>query len=147
MGREAYLARLVLGRSAFEAPLRDENGDLLLGGQAHIHDDKSYVQQWDDRGHPKNLTSQQRAKQFRKAQNEVLEACGVIIRKDAANKKKQSAKDVPEDHQLDFLNEENKIGFMLKCLDRFSSNIVTWWVDCLRKRILVTHKFCKTDLS
>lgn len=141
MGREAYLARLALGRSAFDAPLRDENGDFVLGGQSHINDDKSYVQQWDEKGHPQNITSERRVKQLHKAQNEVLEACGVIIRKDAANKRKQSAKEATEDHKLDVLKEENKIGFMLKCLDRFSSNVLSWWVDCLRKRVLVSEDF------
>lgn len=135
MGREAYLTRVVLGRSAFGPPLRDENGEFVLGGQARIHDDQSYTQQWDERGHPQNLTSERRAKAFQKAQNEVLEACGVIIRKDAAKKKKQSLKEVPEGHQLSILDDENKIGFMVKCFDRFHGELLTWWVGKLRMRL------------
>ncbi|KAK5099397.1 hypothetical protein LTS08_005979 [Lithohypha guttulata] len=136
MGREAYLARLALGRSAFGPPLRDENGDFVLGPQARAHDDRSYTQHWDERGHPQNVDSTQRAKQFQKAQNEVLEACGVIIRKDAAKRQRRSARELPEEDQLELINEENNIGFLFKCGDRFLGYCLTWWIGSLRRRWL-----------
>lgn len=138
MGRDAYLARVALGRSAFGPPLRDENGELFLGGQARLHDDKSYVQQWDERGHPMNPASEAQAKQYRKAQNEVLEACGVIIRKDSARKLQQSAHELTDEQQAEILAEENRLGFMLKCFDRFAGNLLTWWISGLRGRLLVS---------
>ena len=155
MGREAYLARVVLvkltffcdsqkpdthlqGRSAFEEPLRNENGDFVLGGQARAFDDKSYVQQWDERGHPRNIESERRAKRLRKAQNEVLAACGVIVKKDEDRKKRERREETPEDSQLVVLDDENWVGLMLRCVDRFSGNILTWWINSLRRRSIVS---------
>lgn len=137
MGRDAYLARVALGRSAFGPPLRDENGDLFLGGRARLADDIGYSQQWDDRGHPVHPASEAHAKQYRKAQNEVLEACGVIIRKDTARKLKKSVHELSEEQQAEILAQENSLGFIMKCFDRFAGNFLTWWVSSLRSRLLV----------
>lgn len=138
MGREAYLNRVVLGRSAFEAPLRDDEGNFILGGQARLHDDPSYEQQWDERGHPHNPESERRARKFRQAQNEVLQACGVIVRKDAAKNERRRQRELPRYTQLADVEEENNTGFLFKGIDRISGIISSWWLHNLRKRLMVS---------
>lgn len=136
MGRDSYLTRITLGRSAFGDPLRDENGALVLGRQARCFDDRHYEQKWDDRGHPRNSESERLFTRFCKAQNEVLLACGVVVRKNDTQNRKQKRRQVPESAQLESLDAENKLGFMLKCADRLSGNFLTWWTNVLRRRLM-----------
>lgn len=137
MGREAYLARLAFGRSAFGPPIRDQNGDFVVGDHVHNRDDVGYRQQWDDRGHPKNVASVQSGKDYRRAQNEVLEACGIVIRKNAARRRDPTIQDPSNDEQLERLKDENNEGFALKYGDRFGGYLLTWWLESSRKRWLV----------
>ena len=113
----------------------------MLGAQARAFDDQSYVQRFDDRGHPQNLESDHRSKRFRKAQNEVLAACGVVVRRDGNRKRTQDRTEVPEDAQLMVLQDENKIGLMSKCMDRLTGDVLTWWVNSLRRRLTVRSVF------
>ena len=114
------------------------NGDLVLGGQARAFDDQSYIQQFDDRGHPTNLESERCSKRFRKAQNEVLAACGVVVRRDADRKRKQDQTKRHEDAQLMVLQNENNIGLVAKCMDRLTGDVLTWWISSLRMRLTVS---------
>lgn len=113
----------------------------MLGGQARAFDNQSYVQQFDDRGHPQNLESERRSKRFRKAQNEVLAACGVVVRRDENRKRTQDPTRVHEDVQLMVLQDENKIGLMLKCMDRLTGDVLAWWINSLRRRLTVRNVF------
>lgn len=124
------------GRSAFQAPLRDENDEILIGTYSRTIDDPSYRQQWNERGHPQNLESEQRAKQLRKAQNDVLQACGFIVRKDAERRKE--APNVPWDQKYELVKKENTVGFMFKSLDRLGGMLSSWWAISLRRRIMVS---------
>lgn len=135
MGRQAYLSRLALGRSAFEAPLKDENGDFIIGARARANDDKSHQQEWDDRGHPQNKKSEDTAKNYRMSQNQILEACGVLVKRDAFEKvKKENAKRVSE---TALAMSENQSGMILKASDRILGLVLTWWSTSLRRRLMV----------
>ena len=135
MGREAFLARKTLGRSAFDSPLKADDGECVLGGQTHIYDDRNYVQQWNERGHPVNTESDRRDKEFKMAQMEVFEACGIVIRKDSAMKERRFAKRVVENHQIQDLENENLAGMILKYSDRQGGLFLTWWLFAIRRRI------------
>ncbi|KAI4287433.1 MAG: hypothetical protein L6R35_003306 [Caloplaca aegaea] len=104
MGIQAYLTRLALGRSAYDplerVPLPDQPEESQ--SQQHSHEQTSpqderqrnesrnlceqsvsrYIQDYDDKGHPQNLTSQELSRRSRRAQNEVLAIAGVIQRPD-----------------------------------------------------------------
>lgn len=137
MGREAYLNRVVLGRSAFEAPLRDGDGNFILGNHVRDRDDRSYEQQWNERGRPYNPESERKSKKFHQAQNEVLHACGVIISKDLAKVEKHKRREVPRSTRLAEIEEENNIGFFFKGIDRVNGVISTWWLQSLRRQLMV----------
>lgn len=127
------------GISAFQEPLRDENGDFVLGGQAHKFDNIGYVQQWDERGYPQNPISQRQAKRFDRSQNEILQACGLVVRKNAEEKKKKRRGDeISESFQLKIVEEENETGFLLKFFDNLAGDLLTWWIRSLKKRLLVS---------
>lgn len=124
------------GRSAFEPPLRDENGDFILGPYVHQSNRLSYAQKWDDRGHPFNPESKASAKRLRKAQNEVLQACGVIVHNDT--RVKSDLDNLRPETAVEIITEENKIGVLLKGIDRISALMMTWGIASLRRRIMVS---------
>lgn len=120
--------------------MRDEHGEFILGGQAHRFDDISYRQQWDRRGHPYNPVSERQAKRFYKSQNEILQACGLVVRKDAEKKRKRKSRELPESTQLKIVENENETGFVLKYVDNLAGDLLTWWICNLKKRLLVSRK-------
>lgn len=80
----------------------------------------------------------QNAKRFYRSQNEVLQACGLVVRKNAEKKRKRKGDGIPEKDQLDLLKEENETGFILRFVDSIAGDPLTWWVVNLKKRLLVS---------
>ncbi|KAL9095618.1 MAG: hypothetical protein Q9165_002050 [Trypethelium subeluteriae] len=114
MGRQAFLTRIALGRSAFE-PLEqnqssedqvdvfrqcdleedpsDQDGIHTQSTSQQIDSPIDYIQQYDDRGYPYDPEAQARASQMRQAQNDVLAAVGVVKRRDDREKEARSIAD------------------------------------------------------
>jgi hypothetical protein len=126
------------GRSPYEPPLRDENGNLILGPHSHDDDASGYVQQYDDRGHPCSKKTDTQNRRLRKAQNQVLKLAGVV----------RSQNDVPETDEWKTLDNEGKHQLIteenegLSWLTRPFHDVVldlsTCWVDALRFRFMVS---------
>lgn len=117
--------------------MKDEEDRLVLGSLAVAQQSKEYTQQFTSRGHPTNPATERLFQKFCNAQNEVLAACGVVVRKDINRKRNQNQKRVPNSVQVEQLDSENKIGFMVKVCDRVSGNLASWWLDSLRHRQMV----------
>ncbi|KAH4272049.1 hypothetical protein HBI24_035540 [Parastagonospora nodorum] len=145
MGRQAYLAKLAFGRSAFEPTQEIVQSDdyiQLDSPQAHLpqayqdFNGNNYLQLYDERGNPINPRSREYGKKFRNAQNDVLAAVGVVERR-------QSPDDgLPGSYEerLDELDVEDTVGLVLGATFTLSQNLCTWWIGTIRDRIL-TFRF------
>ncbi|KAL8730421.1 MAG: hypothetical protein Q9166_004059 [cf. Caloplaca sp. 2 TL-2023] len=84
MGRQAYLTRLALGRSAYE-PMHNGESPATFERQTRpstghtTQQSDSYIQQFDDRGYPQNPRSRVISRRSRRAQNDVLATVGVLL--------------------------------------------------------------------
>jgi hypothetical protein len=134
MGRLGPLNSLAFGRSPFQPPELDNNGNFILGLHAHDAENKDfYTQQFDERGHPKNDTSKATVRAMQHAQNAVLETVGVVVRREEASKsawQRQSKKRKVED-----IVNENSHGIILRELGPFLMQSSMWWAISLRRRI------------
>ena len=134
MGRLGPLNSLAFGRSPFQPPELDDNGDFILGPHAHDLDNRDfYVQQFDERGHPKNDASKATIRAMQHAQNAVLETVGVVVRREEASKsawQRQSKK-----RKLEDVLDENSYGFILGEIRPFMLQSSMWWAISLRRRI------------
>ncbi|KAI9670377.1 MAG: hypothetical protein M1817_004420 [Caeruleum heppii] len=146
MGRQAYLTRLALGRSAFEPyeppPEPREQHTIPSSAGYRLAGDPSavpYHQQYDSRGHPTNPESRRLLRASVRAQNEVLATCGVIkdIRdqedalNDAAIYFQTDVKDVER------VIRENHVGAWLPTVDIAATSVGLWGVGSLRQRLQV----------
>lgn len=134
MGRLGPLNSLAFGRSPFESPELDDNGEFILGPHAHDAENKDFgVQQFDGRGHPQNDASKATIRAMQHAQNAVLETVGVVVRREAASKsawQRQSKKRKVED-----IVNENNYGKVLRDLGPFLMQSSMWWAISLRRRM------------
>jgi hypothetical protein len=134
MGRLGPLNSLAFGRSPFQPPELDENRDFILGPHAHEFDNKDfYVQEFDERGHPKNDASKATIQEMQHAQNAVLETVGVVVRREEAAKsawQRQSKRD----KVTDIINENN-YGIVMREVLPFLVQSSVWWGLCLRRRM------------
>ena len=136
MGRQMYLARLGLGRGAFEEPVTDEKGNFVLSANAHDLDNTDhYIQQWDARGHPQNHQSEARARDLRRAKNQVLETLGVVRYKHRQLQHTRPQLGTLE--KTDALTEENLVGRRVYLAAMFASTSLVWWTISLRHRVQV----------
>jgi hypothetical protein len=145
MGRLGPLNSLAFGRSPFQAPELDDNGDFILGPHAHDLDNKDfYVQQFDERGHPKNDASKATIRAMQHAQNAVLETVGVVVRREEASKsawQRQSKK-----RKLQDILDENSQGFVLREIGPFMLQLSMWWAISLRRRIQTFRCYLRPPL-
>ncbi|KIX06924.1 uncharacterized protein Z518_04900 [Rhinocladiella mackenziei CBS 650.93] len=137
MGRQSHLTRLALGRSPFEAPEQDDNGDFLLGPNIQHDTSRDYVQHFDARGHPQNLTSLASSRRFMRAQNDALSTVGVVVRKEKMNRSFWQTMSDEQKHQL--LLDENILGAHFGLLVTFLQKLSTRWIVTFRRRLL-TYK-------
>ncbi|KAH8731316.1 hypothetical protein GQ44DRAFT_767195 [Phaeosphaeriaceae sp. PMI808] len=141
MGRQAYLAKLAFGRSAFE-PTQEitlsEEYVQLESSQAHLpqqyqeFNGSNYVQLYDERGNPINPRSREYGKRLRNAQNDVLAAVGVVERR------RSPSEGLPGsfDERLAGLDDEDIVGNIIGTTVTLSENLCTWWIGTIRDRIL-----------
>lgn len=145
MGRKQYLERLALGRSAFEN-LADESISVSTDAGESANQPESTVnpepgvQQYDNKGRPKNPTTEAFNARLRHAQNSVLALVGVVERKesrDLAAQHKLSANRAFREH---LLQKENDRGDELESVACLAIIMVTWWPDKLLRRLATgTH--------
>jgi hypothetical protein len=125
------------GRSPYGPPLRDENGDLILGPHTHDDDASGYVQQFDDRGHPCSKETDIRNRRLRKAQNQVLKLAGVVrSQNDPPLHDEWKTLDNEGKHQL--ISEENEgLTWLTRPFHQVVLDLSTCWVDASRFRFMV----------
>ncbi|KAF9730549.1 hypothetical protein PMIN06_006580 [Paraphaeosphaeria minitans] len=115
MGRQAYLTKIALGRSAFEpaqtTASTSECVQLASAQQERAH------------GHGRRL---------REAQNDVLASIGVVERR------RSPSQGLPGSYEerLRTLEDEDNVGHSLAITSSLSENLCTWWVGSLRERLL-----------
>lgn len=133
MGREPYLARLAFGRSAFGAPIRSDDDGLFV--PIHPTVDERH-QQYDDNGRPRNPTSEAAARRFRKAQNEVLAACNIVITKHFKSTHENDRDFRLRRRKIETVDDENVTGLIMKGLDRGLGYALSWPAVCLQRHYL-----------
>ncbi|KAF2832049.1 hypothetical protein CC86DRAFT_390236 [Ophiobolus disseminans] len=141
MGRQAYLAKLAFGRSAFEPTqeatqsedyLQLESAQADLPRQYQDFNGNNYIQLYDERGNPINPRSREYGKKLRNAQNDVLAAVGVVERR------RSPCDGLPGsfEDQLDRLDVEDSIGDAIGATLTLTENVCTWWIGSIRNRVL-----------
>jgi hypothetical protein len=153
MGRQAYLLRLALGRSAYEPP---EDGPLFASSRAGDwssalgtslqteaatgpEDPPQDVQLYNARGHPFNPWARARARHSREAMNDVLSVVGVVER---------SLPDVLQefggglDDQTGQVasEDENSFGEKIGWAADIENQFLSWWIHAFTNRLLVSTK-------
>ncbi|KAF2474794.1 uncharacterized protein BDR25DRAFT_214690 [Lindgomyces ingoldianus] len=135
MGRQAYLTRLALGRSAFE-PSQPATASpeyvQLDSSQEDISTPNVNAQLYDERGHPINPRAREHGRRFREAQNDVLAAIGVVERRRSPSEGLPGAYEL----RIEQLENEESAGNAIAFASRLAENLCTWWLGSLRDRIL-----------
>ncbi|KAK7184096.1 hypothetical protein DPSP01_001264 [Paraphaeosphaeria sporulosa] len=115
MGRQAYLTKIALGRSAFEPPQTtastSECVELASAQQERAHE---------------------HGRRLREAQNDVLASIGVVERRRSPSQGLPSS----YEERLRALEDEDTAGHSLAITSTLSENLCTWWVGSLRERLL-----------
>ncbi|KAK5999884.1 hypothetical protein QM012_004972 [Aureobasidium pullulans] len=144
MSRDAFLARMALGRSMYEAvPQTPE-----VTPQTTRFDE----QQYNNRGEPISLATTRHNEAMIAAKNEVLAAVGVCEKKDRLIDRLR--KELPDgEYRVHFSDEEWRVikdseddyGELIRMTAETSRNILEWWLLGLRRRLQVG--FVSTGLS
>lgn len=149
MGRQQYLERLALGRSAFQSsPAVDNWGNTESERPQSIETPNSAAvppQQYDTKGRPTNPATDALNANLRHASNEVLALVGVVERKDSADAQMQidsTLRRATREHQL--ILEDNRGNEWSAGLDVLSW-FVMWWPTALVRRVQIG--IYSTDLS
>ncbi|KAK5123961.1 hypothetical protein LTR85_002158 [Meristemomyces frigidus] len=142
MGRQQYLTRLALGRSAFQGPDNEDDDlpDLVLPNAASAQssgDGEAYVQQYDYKGRPINQATQARNAEMRRAQNSVLALVGVVESRERSEQATEMKLRYIREARHALLKEEQDRGEDLDLLAGVVTPFFTWWADCLLQRFLV----------
>ncbi|KAF9692606.1 hypothetical protein EKO04_009503 [Ascochyta lentis] len=143
MGRQAYLAKIAFGRSAFEPTERTIESDEYIQIDASQSDEplpqryreataNNYIQLYDERGNPINPRSHAYGKKLRDAQNDVLASVGVVERR------RSPSEGLPGSYEerLEELESEETAGNVLALTSTVVENLCTWWIGTIRDRIL-----------
>ncbi|KAH7391947.1 hypothetical protein BKA66DRAFT_510513 [Pyrenochaeta sp. MPI-SDFR-AT-0127] len=141
MGRQAYLAKIAFGRSAFEpTPSASQSTEYVQlesaqSGLPRLYQEataNSYVQLYDERGNPIHPHSHSYGKKLRDAQNDVLASVGVVERRRSPSEGLPGSN---EEH-LDLLEAEDNVGNAIHLASTLTENLCTWWIGILRDRLL-----------
>lgn len=132
MGRQFYLHRMALGRSAYE-PEDAKPPPVTESEIARGH----YVQQFDSKGNPFNPEISEFNKSMRDAQNEALLLTGVVERKDRIDREEQRQRAESHDRRQSLLAAEHDKGELLDWLMMPMSFFSHIWMEALIKRIQI----------
>lgn len=142
MGRQQYLERVALGRSAFEDPDTEAEVDRENGTprtQVAIDSDGGDStrsgQQYDSKGRPINPLTEERNAALRNAQNAVLSLVGVVESKDESDRLEEAKSRPIREARERMLENEHQRGEDLSVLAPFLHRALTWWPDTLLARV------------
>ncbi|PSN64909.1 hypothetical protein BS50DRAFT_497172 [Corynespora cassiicola Philippines] len=141
MGRQAYLTKIALGRSAFEPSqtiTQSSEYQQVYSSQREVPEalrDSSvnrYIQLYDERGNPINPGAHEHGRRFREAQNDVLASIGVVERR------RSHVDGLPGSYQkrLERIEDENFEGIKIGHASDLVTDACTWWVGSIRNRVL-----------
>ncbi|CAK4015293.1 Hypothetical predicted protein [Lecanosticta acicola] len=144
MGRQQYLTRLALGRSAFEDPDTTQiPGGDLNPQNAQIERDHShfprqdYEQLYDSKGRPLNPAIERFNAGMRTAQNDVLALVGVVERKDQNYLADERRRYAARLSRKALLCEEHDTGETLDWATSLARFIARLWTESFIQRIQV----------
>ncbi|KAJ5105484.1 hypothetical protein NUU61_002831 [Penicillium alfredii] len=141
MGRQAYLNRLALGRSPYEAPEIDAvDPSNPVRRVSNVHAD-NYMQQYDARGHPVNLESKTLGRELRRAKNDILSTMGVVVSGEDRN-----AGSPNQQQKINQIAAENDFGLVITTLDQLFVFFGTWWTSSLTGRIQTYRNYTHAAL-
>jgi hypothetical protein len=123
------------GRSPFEPPELDENGNFILGPNFNHDAAPGYVQDFDSRGHPQNLKSQSYQRRLIRAQNEALSTVGVVVAK--AKAKRPWWQSLSDEQKYQIFVRENLVGSCVGITQSIVLKLATTWLTNLHFRFLV----------
>ncbi|KXG52593.1 uncharacterized protein PGRI_088770 [Penicillium griseofulvum] len=130
MGRQAYLNRLALGRSPYEAPDNaavDPSNPVRRISSVYAD---NYMQQYDTRGHPVNPESRALGKELRRAKNDILSTMGIVVSGEDRNSS------IPNEQQkINQIASENDFGLVITTLDQLFIFFGTWWTSSVTGRV------------
>ncbi|CAD0093645.1 unnamed protein product [Aureobasidium mustum] len=144
MSRNAFLARMALGRSMYEAP--------QITSEPAPQSMRSDEQQYNARGEPISIATKRHNEAMIAAKNEVLAAVGVCEKKDKLIDR--MSEELPDgEYRVHFSDEEWKIikdgeddyGELIRMTAETSRNVLEWWLLGLRRRLQVG--LVSSDLS
>ncbi|KZF24601.1 hypothetical protein L228DRAFT_99956 [Xylona heveae TC161] len=161
MGRQAYITRLALGRSAYEAPEESEPaGSVPHAGQNSSirptneidagNEGSDYVQLYDHRGHPTNPASKASARTLIKAQNDVLATVGVCVGVQGDGKLTSPSTKLEdlsgsERAKVKLVMEENEVGLWIRSVSSFLESTGMWPIMALKNRIQVLRPYSQVS--
>ena len=124
------------GRSPFDAPLQDDHGEFILGPNTQHDTRRDYVQDFDSRGHPRNIASQISRRRLLRAQNEALLTVGVVVKKAKASRTRWQT--MTDQAKFELVVEENTTGAYLGIAESIVQKLSTHWILNFRRRVLVS---------
>jgi len=146
MGRQDYLIRLALGRSAFQE--LDDGEDMpelgpedavpaLVDGTTLAGQHGGYKQQYDSKGRPINLATEARNAEMRRAQNSVLALVGVVEKRERVEQHNEMKfRHIGEARQA-VLEKEHERGEKLDSVLDLGASLCVWWADCIFHRCVL----------
>ncbi|KAJ5171536.1 uncharacterized protein N7500_004319 [Penicillium coprophilum] len=141
MGRQAYLNRLALGRSPYEAPDNaavDPSNPVRRISSVYAD---NYLQQYDTRGHPVNAESRTLGKELRRAKNDILSTMGIVVSGEDRNS------DIPNEQQkINQIASENDFGLVITTLDQLFIFFGTWWTSSVTGRVQTYRHYAHSAL-
>ncbi|KAK8158846.1 hypothetical protein BKA80DRAFT_344621 [Phyllosticta citrichinensis] len=137
MGRDAFLTRLVLGRSAYGPPERFPEGSIVVGPETRVSQvPHERVQMYDEHGHPVNPDARALGRALRDAQNDVLAAIGVVERKRVHLSTGASLPAQKDPSIVSRVEAENLSGTVIAIVGTLARYTCMWWASALQDRIL-----------
>ncbi|KAJ5811168.1 hypothetical protein N7447_010684 [Penicillium robsamsonii] len=141
MGRQAYLNRLALGRSPYEAP---DNATVDPSNPVRrissVYAD-NYMQQYDTRGHPVNPESRTLGKELRRAKNDILSTMGIVVSGEDRNS------GIPNEQQkINQIASENDFGLVITTFDQLFIFFGTWWTSSVTGRVQTYRHYANSAL-
>ncbi|KAJ5282563.1 hypothetical protein N7505_000543 [Penicillium chrysogenum] len=140
MGRQAYLNRLALGRSPYEAPDNAAvDPSTPVRRISNVHAD-NYMQQYDTRGHPVNPESKSLGKGLRRAKNDILSTMGIVVNGD------RNSSMPNEQQEINQIASENDFGLVITTLDQLFIFFGTWWTSSVTGRVQTYRRYAHSTL-
>ncbi|CAF9915683.1 hypothetical protein IMSHALPRED_002673 [Imshaugia aleurites] len=155
MGRQAYLTRVCLGRSAFEPlteTVAEENQTQALQSTTDNPEEttepaidtvrqvqsRSYQQQYDRKGYPENPASRALSRQSRRAINDILATVGVCVGVDADGQIRpvhDGSTAALDQSKISGVIRENEIGMLVGFTEEALDELAGMCTTGLRNRI------------